>query len=1144
MKRYIREASILISWGGLILCTLLMLIVAATFKVKDMTLYRGEVRDYNQGFTLITPDGEEKSVELPYSEKGEAYTTYSLVKNLDENDAGNTISFYVNNAFVNIYVGEEKIYSFGYSDFRLFGQSPGSIQVFANIPKMVGRNAKLRIEVMSPYSDTTAKFGSIIIGEKDQCILHFVRSKAVDVCLGLLTAACIFALIAVYMSTVKLKKKTSFILFYSVFAMLVNLWLMLETNITIVFTANQTFTYFFFYICMFVAPMFACECLKNTDDENIKKAYAMCQQIEFINLVLQIILQITGVLDFRQMAPVTYLIILGNCCVIFVDSYLRMKKVKNNRGAIIEGVVILVLVFAVGVGVAGKITGQGNGFLVCIRGALLLHAIMMVVYCIKDYVVIDKNEEELQKEKMEDTKTKFLSQVSHEVRTPINTILGYSDMILKESSENNITQYAGSIDEAGKNLMVLFNDILYYTELENDTVNIRYEKYFVRDFVEKIAEYARYRTQSKNLDFKITCDAEIPVALNGDMQRMNQIMSNIIYNAVKYTNDGSVEVEIGWNRTTEYHGDLVMSVKDTGIGMLPENVAKISESFERFDERNTQNISGLGLGLSVVTRLLKKMSGKLEVESVFGKGSTFTVIIGQDIIDRQILGEVDFTRYVPAVATEQGRGEFYAPGLRILAVDDNIMNLELFKKMLKETGVRVDFALNGRDAIRMMKKKDYDIIFMDHMMPVMNGIEALHEMKKLDLCPDAKVVVFTANALGSDRDMYYSEGFDDYLSKPVKRERLIEVIKKHIPEKKREAINAVASAGRTGGKSTYNSDKPYIVIIDDDPMTLKIAAKMLSEKFVTSTCASAEEAFAVMADKRPDLILLDLHMPNVSGFEMMEKLKADEDLSDVPVVFLTGDDDEKAEVQGFKAGAADFIKKPFVADIAISRIGRIVELQKLRDDLSDEVDRLTQGAEDRRQRMESFSVEMMLTLAATIDAKDHYTKGHSNRVAEYSREIARRMGMNEQEQNEIYYMGLLHDIGKIGIPDEIINKATILTDEEYKTIKNHTIIGADILKNVTEMPFIAEGARWHHERYDGKGYPDGLAGTQIPQRARIIAVADAYDAMTSHRSYRDKLSQEEVRKEFVTKSGLQFDPEIAAVMVQMIDEDTEFELHD
>lgn len=214
----------------------------------------------------------------------------------------------------------------------------------------------------------------------------------------------------------------------------------------------------------------------------------------------------------------------------------------------------------------------------------------------------------------------------------------------------------------------------------------------------------------------------------------------------------------------------------------------------------------------------------------------------------------------------------------------------------------------------------------------------------------------------------------------------------------------------------------------------------------------------------------------------------------------------------------------------------VEELNDLRNHLQEKVDRET-------ERSEQLSLQAMQTLAVTIDAKDKYTNGHSVRVAEYARELVKRHGGTQRDQQSIYYIGLLHDIGKIGVPNEIINKPSKLTDDEYDIIKTHSTIGADILKNISrELPGIDVGARWHHERYGGGGYPDGLVGDAIPEVARIISVADAYDAMTSKRSYRGILPQSYVRKEFVEKSGIQFDPVYAKLMVEMIDEDKDYNM--
>lgn len=337
----------------------------------------------------------------------------------------------------------------------------------------------------------------------------------------------------------------------------------------------------------------------------------------------------------------------------------------------------------------------------------------------------------------------------------------------------------------------------------------------------------------------------------------------------------------------------------------------------------------------------------------------------------------------------------------------------------------------------------------------------------------------------------------------------------------------------------------WILVVDDDISNLRMASHILGEEKMRVSCLkSGEDAIKFLQENRPDLILLDIHMPGMNGFETMAVIKGNEATADIPVIFLTADDDSNAETKGLKAGAMDFIKKPFVPEVLLLRVRHTIELVRLQADLSREVTIKTQEVIAQHEKLERMAMQIVKALSGAIDAKDTYTNGHSTRVADYSREIAKRAGFSQTMIADIYMMGLLHDVGKIGIADTIINKPSKLTDEEYAVIKSHPVMGEKILKNITEFPKLLIGARWHHERYDGKGYPDGIAGKDIPVEARIIAIADSYDAMSSKRSYRDALPQEMVRSEVEKGKGTQFDPEFAEIMISMIDEDVDYQMRE
>lgn len=328
----------------------------------------------------------------------------------------------------------------------------------------------------------------------------------------------------------------------------------------------------------------------------------------------------------------------------------------------------------------------------------------------------------------------------------------------------------------------------------------------------------------------------------------------------------------------------------------------------------------------------------------------------------------------------------------------------------------------------------------------------------------------------------------------------------------------------------------WVVVVDDDIMNLKMAGHILSKNNMRVTALKSGQALLdyIKENETPDLILLDINMPEMDGFETLKMLREQEaGQEEIPVIFLTANDDENSETRGLSLGAMDFIKKPFVPEVLTLRVRHIIDLIRLQRNLSQEVEKKT-------EENEKLFMHVVHSLADAIDAKDTYTNGHSGRVAKYSKEIARRYGYSEKAQGDIYMMGLLHDVGKIGVPDAVINKPAKLTDEEFALIKNHPSMGSRILKNIKEMPALATGARWHHEKFGGGGYPDGLSGNDIPEEARIIAVADAYDAMSSRRSYRDVLPQEVVRGEIEKGKGTQFDPKFADIMLSMIDEDTEY----
>jgi len=338
--------------------------------------------------------------------------------------------------------------------------------------------------------------------------------------------------------------------------------------------------------------------------------------------------------------------------------------------------------------------------------------------------------------------------------------------------------------------------------------------------------------------------------------------------------------------------------------------------------------------------------------------------------------------------------------------------------------------------------------------------------------------------------------------------------------------------------------KAFILTIDDDEINNMLLGAILEEEYEVVSILSGEKAIEFLKVRKPDLILLDINMPGMNGFQVLEHLKQDKELKEIPVIMLTAEMDQETEVKGIQSGAFDFLHKPYIPTLILTHVRRTLELISLQKRMQERINIQIQTTMNQLASTKRLFKQMVFALAKTIDAKDPYTNGHSQRVADYSLEIAFRAGKSKNYQRKIFFIALLHDIGKIGVSGQVLNKPDKLTPSEYSSIKVHPIIGSSILSSVHEMEELQVGARSHHERYDGTGYPDGLAGQAIPEKARIIAVADVYDAMTSKRSYRDILPQEVVREELVKAKGTQLDPKFTDIMLQMIDEDVEYRMHE
>ena len=418
----------------------------------------------------------------------------------------------------------------------------------------------------------------------------------------------------------------------------------------------------------------------------------------------------------------------------------------------------------------------------------LYNSILKMIAGFNHYVMRIYHEQQLMNElevekKAGKAKSEFLSNMSHELRTPINAVIGLDEMILRESNDEEILTLARDIKAAGKSLLGLINDILDFSKIEAGKMDIIPVNYDLSSVVNDLINMIKIRADKKNLELIIAVDSETPNMLYGDEIRLKQVITNILTNAVKYTEKGSVTLNISHEKLSPREINLLVSVKDTGIGMKEEDLGKLFTAFERIEEKRNRTVEGTGLGLNITQSLLNLMGSRLEVKSVYGEGSTFCFALKQTVLSDEPIGDINQAIRKNISQSELYHESFIAPEAEILVVDDTEMNLTVVKGLLKQTQVQIDTALSGFECLDMVKKKKYDIIFLDHRMPEMDGIETLQKFNELEDNRSAgtPVIALTANALSGARETYIDAGFADYLTKPIDYKKLEKMIMDYLP---------------------------------------------------------------------------------------------------------------------------------------------------------------------------------------------------------------------------------------------------------------------------------------------------------------------------------------------------------------------------
>lgn len=766
--------------------TVLIFVVAAYFIFGELILpadnldYAYVCTEYTGEWERITETGTREPMEVPGKYEAARNEVIVVETTLPETIEHNRyLCFRSAKQNMRFYIDGELRQEYSTDETRLFGDLSAVAYVFVEIDdEDAGKTLRVETQTDSSYSGI---FYTVYYGNPMGVWSHLFEQFGLELVVAFITF--ILSVIVIIASlTLRLYYHRKVALEYLGWGILVAaVWLITNSTFRqLIFPNLSVINDITFLMIMLLALPYLLY-INEIQKGRYQIVYNAMEGIVIINFFLCCGLHMTGLYDFTD--TIAYV---SAFCIFSIILMVVTILLDLRRGYIKEYPFVAVGMLGVCVAAFVQIiiyfqrVNLFNGVILAVGLIFLL--IFSTISTIREVMYMDREKQQALSES--ESKGRFLANMSHEIRTPINAVLGMNAMILRESKEEHIREYALDIQNAGQTLLSLINDILDISKIESGKLEIIPAEYDFSSLIHDIMNMIDVKARDKGLALNLSLDEKMPSRLWGDDVRLRQILVNLMSNAVKYTEKGSVTLTVS-TVVQEDTADLTFRVEDTGIGIRKEDMGKLFGEFERIEEQRNRNIEGTGLGMSIVTRLLERMDSKLQVESEYGKGSAFNFTLRQKIMSHEPIGNLE-QRIREQALTYSYQVMFTAPEAQVLVVDDNALNRRVFRNLLKSTGIRVDEAAGGEQCLEFVREKAYDLIFLDHMMPDLDGITTLHRMRewKEYPCKDTPVIALTANAVTGAREMYLKEGFHNFLSKPINPEKLEKLIMEILPKDK------------------------------------------------------------------------------------------------------------------------------------------------------------------------------------------------------------------------------------------------------------------------------------------------------------------------------------------------------------------------